>query len=128
MTFQISYIKRGLSSILLNKAFARRHVLPHQNVKDFVGLLRVFDGYPLQRPLPRIHGGLPQLFGIHFSETLYRWIETLRERLVFSVERLVSVSGASASTSVSSSFPSPSSTSLTSIPSFFKKAFFSSSE
>src|ERR1700687_867373 len=62
-------VAHGLG-VRLDEAFAWIHFGAHQDVEDLVGLDRVFDLDPQQHAVLRIHGGLPELLGIHLTETL----------------------------------------------------------
>src|SRR3989338_10353675 len=53
----------------LNETLARGNINAHQHVKHHVGLLCVFYRDKFQNPAGRVHGRLPQLFGVHFSQT-----------------------------------------------------------
>src|SRR3989442_725537 len=62
-------VAHGLG-VRLDEAFAWIHFGAHQDVEDLVGLDRVLDLDPQQHAVLRIHGGLPELLGIHLTETL----------------------------------------------------------
>ncbi len=53
----------------LDERFARSDVGAHKHIEDFVGFSRVVDGNLLENAARRIHGRLPELFGVHFTET-----------------------------------------------------------
>jgi hypothetical protein len=55
-------------SIDLNKFLAGSYIIPHQDTKDFVGGFGFFDMDLLEHAFGGIHGGHPELFGIHFSQ------------------------------------------------------------
>src|ERR1700726_4284014 len=57
--------------VRLNVLFARLHVRPHQLFEGVVGRSRVFHVYLQQHPRGRVHRRLPQLLGIHLTETLH---------------------------------------------------------
>src|SRR5258708_39655473 len=46
------------------------HVLAHQHGEQLVGLGRVVERDLAQDPLGGVHGGLPQLVGVHLAEAL----------------------------------------------------------
>src|SRR5271168_940381 len=52
-----------------DKASACFDVLAHQDGEQFVGGRGVVQGDLTQHPDRRVHGGFPQLLGIHFTET-----------------------------------------------------------
>src|ERR1700730_10506644 len=62
-------VTHGLG-VRLDEALAWIDFGAHQDVEDLVGLDRVFDLDPQQHAVLRIHSGLPELLGIHLSETL----------------------------------------------------------
>src|ERR1700730_258146 len=45
------------------------HVLAHQYAEQFIGRRRIVQGHQLQHTYRRIHGGFPELFGVHLAET-----------------------------------------------------------
>ena len=53
----------------LDKLFARRDFAAHKDVEDFIGALGVFDRYLLNNAVARVHGGFPELFGVHLTQT-----------------------------------------------------------
>src|SRR4030081_1367928 len=62
-------VAHGLG-VRLDEAFAWIHFRPHQDVESLVRLDRVLDLDPEQHPVLRVHGGLPQLVGVHLTQTL----------------------------------------------------------
>ena len=58
-----------ISSVFLDKFAARSHIIAHQHGEDVVGFGCIFDADLLQNTGFRIHGGFPQLFRIHLSQT-----------------------------------------------------------
>jgi hypothetical protein len=64
------YIQVGnILGVGLNKAFAGSNIAAHEDVKNFVGGSGVVNGYLFHEARAWIHGGSPQLIGVHFSET-----------------------------------------------------------
>src|SRR5215218_3486277 len=63
-------IDEGVLSVLLDELPAGLHILPHQDGEHPVGRRGVLEGHLAQDPGVRVHGGLPQLLGIHLTETL----------------------------------------------------------
>ena len=59
----------GVSGILLDELAARLNVVTHQHGEDFVGLGGVLDGHLLQQAVFGVHGGFPQLLGVHLAKT-----------------------------------------------------------
>src|ERR1700682_4953185 len=57
--------------VRLNELFAGLHVGPHQLLEYVVDRCRIFDGDLKQHATRGIHGRLPELFGIHLTETLH---------------------------------------------------------
>ena len=53
-----------------NKLFARGDFVAHEHCKDLIGSLRVLNTDEFHASVHRIHRGLPELLGIHFSQTL----------------------------------------------------------
>src|SRR5438132_14322057 len=62
-------VAHGLG-VRLDESLAGIDVVAHQNVEDLVGLDRIFDLDAEQHAVLRVHGGLPELLGIHLTETL----------------------------------------------------------
>src|SRR5438477_4066927 len=56
--------------VRLDEAFARIHLGAHQDVEDLVGLDGILDLDSEEHAVLRVHGGLPELLGIHLAETL----------------------------------------------------------
>src|SRR5437868_2010813 len=56
--------------VRLDEAFAGVHVVAHQDVENLVGLHRVLDLDPQQHAVLGVHGGIPELLGVHLAETL----------------------------------------------------------
>src|SRR4051794_14465526 len=59
-----------VSRVTCDEAAPCLDVLAHQDREQFVGRGGVVEGDAAQHPGTRIHGGLPQLLGIHFAEAL----------------------------------------------------------
>ena len=55
--------------ILFDEIAARAHVFTHQHGEDIVGFGFIFKMHLLQHAVFRIHGGFPQLFRVHFTQT-----------------------------------------------------------
>src|SRR5207302_10408164 len=56
--------------VRLDEALAGIHVVAHQDIEDLVGLDRILDLDSQQHPVLGIHGGFPELVGVHLAETL----------------------------------------------------------
>ena len=56
--------------VALNKAFPWGNFIAHEHVEGFVGFDGFFDGDFQDRAVSRIHGGVPEGFGVHFAEAL----------------------------------------------------------
>src|SRR5438270_13836368 len=54
----------------LDEPLAGLDIRAHQPVEDVVRLEHVLDVDAEQHPGLRVHGGLPQLYGVHLPETL----------------------------------------------------------
>ena len=62
---QVLHFKR----VLLNVVAPLLNILTHQNGKQIVGIAGLIPSH-LQQSAPRgIHGGVPQLNGLHFAQT-----------------------------------------------------------
>src|SRR6266545_2342308 len=48
----------------------RLHGVAHEDGEDLVGAHRVIHGHPEQRARLRIHGGFPELLGVHLAQSL----------------------------------------------------------
>ncbi len=59
----------GVCGVLLDELAARLYIVAHEHGEDFVGLGGILDGDLLQETGLRIHRCLPQLFGVHLTET-----------------------------------------------------------
>ena len=55
--------------ILLNKFTSWTYIVAHQHGEDVVGFGRIFNVHLFQNTGFRIHGGFPQLFRVHFTQT-----------------------------------------------------------
>src|SRR5262245_58062235 len=60
----------GLPGLGLDEVLARRDLLTHQHREDRVGLRRILDLGPQERPCLRVHRRLPELIGVHLAEAL----------------------------------------------------------
>ena len=56
--------------VALDELLPGLHLLPHEDGKDLVGLLRVVQGDAAEGPPLRVHGGLPQLVVVHLAQAL----------------------------------------------------------
>src|SRR5438105_7910739 len=56
--------------VRLDEALAGIHVVAHQDIENLVGLDRVLDLDPQQHAVLGVHGGIPELLGVHLAETL----------------------------------------------------------
>src|ERR1700690_2768595 len=56
--------------VLFDELAARFDLVAHEHGEDFVDRLRVFHGDELQGAAHGVHGGLPELVGVHFAEAL----------------------------------------------------------
>ena len=59
----------GVGGILLDELATGLYVVAHQHGEDLVGLGGVLDGDLLQQTVLGIHGGLPELLGVHLTKT-----------------------------------------------------------
>ena len=59
----------GVGGVLLDELAARFNVLAHEHREDAVGLSGIADVDTLEQTVLGIHGGLPQLLGIHLTQT-----------------------------------------------------------
>ena len=64
-----SGIDCGVGGVLLDELAAGIHVLAHEHREDAVGLGGVADVDALEQSVLGIHGGLPQLLGVHLTQT-----------------------------------------------------------
>ena len=53
----------------LDEGLARRHLFAHQHAEDLIRFGGVLDIYLEQGAGCRVHGGLPELLGAHFTQT-----------------------------------------------------------
>src|SRR6266508_5445318 len=56
--------------VRLDERAASLDVLAHQDAEHAIGRRGVLEGDPLQDARLRVHGGLPQLLGVHLAEPL----------------------------------------------------------
>src|SRR5690606_36478437 len=56
--------------IALDEGPALLDVLPHEEREDLISASRVLQGDPQHQALVGVHRGLPQLVGVHLTETL----------------------------------------------------------
>src|SRR5690606_11407315 len=49
---------------------ARFYRIAHQRIENLIGRDRIFDGHLKHPAYRRIHGGFPELIGVHFAESL----------------------------------------------------------
>src|SRR5450759_1329848 len=56
--------------VLLDERASRLDLVAHEHREDLVGRLDVFHGYDLERARHGVHGGVPQLVGVHLAEPL----------------------------------------------------------
>ena len=54
----------------LDKAAAGLHLVAHQDGERLICLFGILDGDLHDDPVVRVHGGLPQLFGVHITKAL----------------------------------------------------------
>ena len=64
-----SSVDGGVGGVLLDELAAGINVLTHEHGEDAVGLGGVTDVDALEQAVVGIHGGLPQLLGIHLTQT-----------------------------------------------------------
>ncbi|AAF10482.1 conserved hypothetical protein [Deinococcus radiodurans R1 = ATCC 13939 = DSM 20539] len=58
------------AGVLADKVLARRDFRTHQRVENLVGDDEVVDAHTLEHARFGVHGGFPQLLGVHFAEAL----------------------------------------------------------
>src|SRR5919108_2462721 len=63
-------IDKGFLGVLLDEVASSLHVLPHEGREHEVGGGGVLQGHLLQHAGLGVHGGLPQLLGVHLAEPL----------------------------------------------------------
>src|SRR5204862_4185120 len=56
--------------VLFDESAPRLHLIPHQRLEQLRGLHRVFHRDLEERALRRVHGGVPELIGVHLAESL----------------------------------------------------------
>ena len=61
---------RHFLGVLLNKSLAWVYLIPHEGREDIVSFDGILDVHLQQRAPCRIHGGVPQLRGVHLAEAL----------------------------------------------------------
>src|SRR5947207_12620387 len=59
-----------LQRVLLDELPTRLDLLAHEDREHPLGLDGVLDGHLEQRPLRRVHGGLPELLRVHLAQSL----------------------------------------------------------
>lgn len=59
----------GIGGVLLDELSTGLYVISHQHREYLVCLSGIFDGDLLQQAVLGIHGGLPQLLGVHLTKT-----------------------------------------------------------
>src|SRR4051812_9246308 len=60
----------NILGVALDERTPRLDVLAHEHGEQLVRLRRVVEGHLQQHPVGRVHGGIPQLGGVHLPETL----------------------------------------------------------
>src|SRR5690625_3169432 len=60
----------GPLRVVLDELAARRDLGAHEHLEHLVGVQHVVDRDALQNPRFGVHGGLPQLLGVHLAQTL----------------------------------------------------------
>ena len=60
--------------VLFDELAAQRGAFAHENGEHFIRLHRVAHGDAHERTGGGVHGGIPELFGAHFTETLVQLI------------------------------------------------------
>src|SRR5215470_1775071 len=59
-----------VEGVLLDELAARLHRVAHQDGEDLVSADRILHAHPEQGARLRIHGGLPELLGVHLAQAL----------------------------------------------------------
>ncbi len=70
----------------LNKPPSWRDLIAHKHVEDFVGFYGFFDADLQDGAVLRVHGGVPQSFGIHLAQTFvaaHFWLFAVVRGLIF---------------------------------------------
>ena len=62
-------VDRGVLGVALDEVAARFHIIAHQHREDVVGFGSVLNRHVFQHARFGIHRGVPQLSGVHFTET-----------------------------------------------------------
>ena len=71
-----------LESVALDELTPRLNALSHEQAEEPVGLPSVRQRHAQERPMPRIHRGIPQLVGVHLAQSLVaRHVHALLARL-----------------------------------------------
>lgn len=64
------HINLSILGVAFDEFAAGSHFIAHEHTKYPVGLCCAFDGYFFQCSVGWVHGGIPQLVGVHFTQTL----------------------------------------------------------
>lgn len=67
--FETLCIDICVSSVLLDELSAWLHIITHQHGEDLISLGSVLDRHLFEQTGLRIHGRLPQLVGVHLTQT-----------------------------------------------------------
>ncbi len=59
-----------MTDTLMTRSAARFHLVAHQDGKGFIGLFGILNGDLNDDAVIGVHGGLPQLFGVHLTKAL----------------------------------------------------------
>src|SRR5690348_1831427 len=70
LNFGLNIKEANVFCVTCNDAAARFHVLAHQYREQLSGGSGVIEGDLAEHPHRRVHGGFPQLLGVHLAETL----------------------------------------------------------
>ena len=59
----------GVGGIFLDEFATRTYIFAHEHGENVVGIGSILDGDLLEQTCLGVHGGVPKLFWIHFTET-----------------------------------------------------------
>ena len=74
----------GVGGVSLDELTAGLHIVAHEHGEDLVGFGCILDAHLLQQAVGGIHGGLPELFGVHLTKTFVALCVQSRRVLVAS--------------------------------------------
>src|SRR5712692_1350940 len=71
------HIQRRILRVALNKPLPWSHLVSHQHIEGLVGFHSFFNRHFQDCAFGGVHGGVPQGFGVHFSQAFvapYLWL------------------------------------------------------